>query len=236
MNNEHKDYYHAVPLAMEYTYPLDDEVTEASDYRQLMHLLRYAGEGDIVRLEISNYGGSLSTCIAIVNAIRQSAATTVGALQSVAYSAAGAIWLACDVQEVGQHSSFMGHPANGGDYGTLHQRKTAAEHTYQILESLYRDVYAGFLTEEEIDSVLKNDEVWLTETQIKERLEKREADYVKATEEAEAVADQMFEDMFAPPPEHLLKKMTKADLIRMINGEIGIDDDGNIVELEEDDE
>ena len=57
MNNEHKDYYHAVPLAMEYTYPLDDEVTEASDYRQLMHLLRYAGEdaeGERAELEATD--------------------------------------------------------------------------------------------------------------------------------------------------------------------------------------
>lgn len=218
-----KDSYKVLPIALEYIYDLDDEVTETSDYRELLYVLRVAQENDVVRININNYGGHLTTCVAIVNAIKNSAATTIGSLCSIAYSAAGAIWLACDVQEVGRHCGFMGHSAQGGDYGSLQQRKQSVEHTYAILESLYMDVYSGFLSEEEIQSVLKNDEVWLTEKEIIERLNKRN--------DSEELFD--IEMMMEPPPKEILNKITKKDIIRFIHGEIDIDEDGTVMKVED---
>lgn len=234
MNNEHKDYYRAVPISTEFTYDLDDEVTDVGDYRELISLLRYAGEDDVVRININNYGGQLPTCIAIVNAIRSCKALTVGVLSSVAYSAAGAIWMACQAQEVGRHCGFMAHPASGGDYGTLHQRKQAADHTLEMLRSLYEDVYEGFLTKEEIESILKSDDLWLNEKDIRERLEKRDQYFQQLESAAEAEADRLIEEMFAPPSPEVLKKLTKQQLIDLISGEIGLDEEGNIVEADGD--
>lgn len=234
MNNEHKDYYRAVPISTEYTYDLDDEVTEVSDYRELISLLRYATENDVVRININNYGGHLTTCIAIVNAIRNCQATTIGSLTGVAYSAAGAILLACDVQEIGNHVGFMAHPANGGDYGTLHQRQQSIKHTLEMLRSLYEDVYEGFLSKEEIDSILKQDDVWLNEKEIKSRLEKRNEYFENKLLEQEIQDTEQLEEMFNVPDEKILNKLTKSQLVRYIKGEIDVDPDtGEITEVED---
>jgi ATP-dependent protease ClpP protease subunit len=222
MNQQHKDYYYAIPNSITYTYYLDDEVTDSSDYRELLQMLQNAGEDDLVRIVISNYGGSLSTCIAIVNGLRACRATTVGVLTSVAYSAAGAIWLACEVQEVHNHVGFMGHDGQGGTFGSMFQQKQHIEHTMSILRSLYEDVYEHFLTKDEIETVLRNSDLWLTEKEIIERLEKRAELFKQQTEQRNKEA---MNDLFGDEeiiPDEVLNKLTKAQLIQYMKGEIGI--------------
>lgn len=231
MNQQHKDYYYAVPNSITYTYYLDDEVTDSSDYRELFQMLYNASENDEVRIVISNYGGSLSTCVAIVNAVRSCRAVTVGVLTSIAYSAAGAIWLACEGQEVHNHVGFMGHDAVGGSYGALFQQKQRIEHEMAVLRSLYEDVYLHFLTTDEIETVLKNGDLWLTEKQIIERLEKR-ADMFKQEREAvqKALNEEIFDDFGEELPDEVLMKLTKAQLISYMKGEsiVTVGEDGKI--------
>jgi ATP-dependent protease ClpP protease subunit len=239
MTQQHKDYYYAVPNSVTYTYYLDDEVTDSSDYRELLQMLFNAGEDDVVRIVLSNYGGSLSTCVAIVNGIRSCRATTVGVLTSVAYSAAGAIWLACEGQEVHNHVGFMSHDGQGGTFGSMFQQKQHIEHSMAILRSLYEDVYKHFLSPEEIDTVLKNGDLWLTENEIIERLEKRSAIFKQEHEDKQKAAyDEMFAEFEGDEiPDEILKKLTKSQLIDYIKDEIDIviNEDGSfeIVDVEE---
>lgn len=220
-----KDVYYVSPNSLTFTYYLDDEVTDPSDYRELFQMLYNAGQDDVVRLIISNYGGSLTTCVAITNAIRSCKAHTVGVLTSVAYSAAGAIWLACESQEVHNHVGFMGHDGQGGTYGSLHQQKLHVEHTMAILRSLYEDVYEHFLSPEEIETVLRNGDLWITEKEIITRLENRQ----KAFEEEHAAAKEaQYNDLMATfdeheVPESILKKLTKSQLIDYLMDKVIID-------------
>ena len=238
MNQQHKDYYYAVPNSITYTYYLDDEVTDSSDYRELLQMLYNAGEDDVVRIVISNYGGSLSTCVAIVNAIRACRAVTVGVLTSVAYSAAGAIWLACEGQEVHNHVGFMSHDGQGATFGSMFQQKQHIEHSMAILRSLYTDVYQYFLTDDEIEKVLNNADMWLTEAEIIQRLEKRSELFKSESEKRKQdVIDDMFPDFGEELDDKTLMKLTKPQLIDYMNGRIvvNVDDNGkiSIVEVEE---
>lgn len=229
MSNK-KDYVYMTPVATEYRYYLDDSVSDPQDYHELFELLSSAGENDMVRIIISNFGGSLVTCIAIVNAIRSSKALTVGVLASVAYSAGGAIWLSCEAQEVQQHVGFMAHDAQGGSFGSLFQQKQSIAHEMEILRSLYSDVYEGFLTEEEIELVLKNGDMWLTEKDICDRLDNRvkyfEAKQKEAQTRAFNLEDSLLEFEEVLTKEQLLK-LTKADLAAYVLGEISVDVDDN---------
>lgn len=233
MSNK-KDYVYGTPVATEYRYYLDDSVSDPQDYHELFELLANAGENDLVRIIISNFGGSLVTCIAIVNAIRSTKAMTMGVLASVAYSAGGAIWLACEGQEVQQHVGFMAHDAQGGSFGSLFQQKQSIEHEMEILRSLYLDVYEGFLSEEEIELVLKNGDMRLSEKEICSRLDKR----VKLFESRQKQAIKDMEDMFSGGeqiPDWVFnhKLMTKAKLISLFKGEvdIAIDEQNKTFEL-----
>ena len=237
MSNK-KDYVYGTPVATEYRYYLDDSVSNPQDYHELFELLANAGENDLIRIIISNFGGSLVTCIAIVNAIRSAKAMTMGVLASVAYSAGGAIWLACEGQEVQQHVGFMAHDAQGGSFGSLYQQKQSIDHEMEILRSLYTDVYKGFLSEAEIELVLKNGDMWLSEKEICERLEKREKLFKAEHEAQREQAEKDFEELFGEPDEipqwvfdH--KKMTKAALVSLFKGETDliIDEENKTFEL-----
>jgi ATP-dependent protease ClpP protease subunit len=222
--SDKKDYVYATSVATEYRYYLDTSVTETEHYTELFELLFNAGENDCVRIIISNFGGSLSTCVAIVNAVKNCRALTVGVLASVAYSAGGAIWLACEAQEVGQHTGFLAHDGQGSTYGSLHQQKMSIEHDMAILRSLYEDVYENFLTKEEIETVLKNGDLWISGKDIVERLEKREALYKQQDEEAAKKQEAELEEMFNEPeiPQEALAKLTKAQLISYIKGDVDV--------------
>lgn len=227
MSNK-KDYVYGTPVATQYRYYLDESVSNPQDYHELFELLANAGENDLVRIIISNFGGSLVTCIAIVNAIRSTKAMTVGVLASVAYSAGGAIWLACEGQEVQQHVGFMAHDAQGGSFGSLFQQKQSIEHEMQILHSLYNDVYRGFLSEDEIEIILKNGDMWLSEKDICDRLDKRVA-FFKAEDKAnQQKAEKEFEEqMFGPEiqftKEQLVaSKIKREDIAKAFFGEVDL--------------
>lgn len=198
MNKQNNyNYVTATPLSIGYEFHLDDEVTGTEDYRELFEVLRSATENDIVRLSIANFGGNLHTCISIISAIRSSKAFVIGSLTSIAYSAAGVIWLACDHREVFEHASFMGHDASSWIGGTTTQQLKQVQNTKKVVEGLYRDIYTGFLTEEEIEYILNGGDVWLHFDEIVERLEQNE-----------------------PKPETItleeLSKFTKKELIEII--------------------
>lgn len=192
------NYVTAIPVAFDYNYHLDDEVQSTEDYRELFEVLRMATENDVVRIQIQNFGGNLHTCISIVNAIRNSKAVVVGSLTSIAYSAASVIWLACDVKEVYEHAGLMAHDANGWAFGSLTQQLKQIEHSKKVLEGLYRDVYNGFLTEEEINSILDGGDIWLDYTEIIARLNK--------------ITEVQEENL----SEEKLNKMSKKELIQLI--------------------
>lgn len=235
MTHNKKDYVYMTPVSTEYRYYLDTSVTETEHYTELFELLYNAGENDCVRIIISNFGGSLSTCVAIVNAVRSCRALTVGVLASVAYSAGGAIWLACEAQEVGQHTGFLAHDGQGSTYGSLHQQKMSIEHDMAILRSLYSDVYEYFLTPEEIEVVLKNGDLWISGKDIIERLEKRDAalkeQQEKAVAQQESDMEAMFkelDDLSEAIPEAIIDKLSKQDLRDYLKGytEIKVEEDG----------
>lgn len=239
MSNK-KDCVYVTPIATEYRYYLDESVSNPQDYHELFELLNIAGENDCVRIIISNFGGSLTTCLAIVNSIRACRAVTIGVLASVAYSAGGVVWLACEGQEVQQHAGFMGHDAQGGSFGSLYQQKQSIEHEMVMLRSLYEDVYEHFLSTQEIEVLLKNGDLWLNEKDIIQRLDKRQELYqaqdLDRKAEQEAAMEEMFNSIENEVPVEVLAKVNKANLIRYINSDIDIlvDEEGKplIVELD----
>lgn len=177
--NENTERYYVTPIAHEYRYYLDDEVGDVQDYHTLFELLANASEQDVVKIIVSNFGGAFHTCVSIVNAIRNTKAHTVGVLASVAYSAGGAVWKSCAENIVESHASFMGHDSQGADFGSSHKRMKSIQHHREVLLDFYKDVYQGFLTEQEIEGLLEDNDLWLKSSEIVERLEKCNAEVNK---------------------------------------------------------
>ena len=93
------------------------------------------------------------------------------------------------------------------------------------LEALYRDVYFGFFTESEITDILEGKDFYIEYDEICERLEKRE----RAIQEEAANFEEAFQRELSSmmdadkEPDWVLNKLTKQQLVKYVQGEIGIE-------------
>lgn len=236
-----KDLVYAQPKAYEFTYYLSDCVQDSHEYHELLQLLDNAGENDLVRLVINNYGGDAGTCVQLVDHIRNCKATVVGILSGSAFSAAGVVFLACDEQVVADHSMLMIHNAVGGASGSFSEMAKKIAAVNKQTELLYQDVFRHFLTEDELLAVARGEEFWFVYTEILERLEKREELLKAEHEEYMGACQKQLNELFGEPEEEVIpdwilfnKSVTKATLAKIIKKEVtvtNIDEENKTFEL-----
>lgn len=217
-----------------YGYSLDSDIVEPHNYRNLLQCLESMEEGDVLELDICCFGGYLHTTIMISNAIRNCKGHVHGYLTGVAMSGGSIILMSCHSVGVAPHSELMAHTSLGGHpYQKLPDTLSAATSSGKQLNSLYHDVYKGFFTEAEIDRILDGKDYYLLYDEICERLQKR-AELLEAehSQQQEDALNEMFPD-YEEVPDEVLLKLTKAQLIQYMKGEVIVDvsDTGKITVL-----
>lgn len=150
---------------------LDDYIREPSYYRQAFHVLRTAQKGDRVNLIINNGGGSVNSAIMFINLIEETEAEVLAVLEGETHSASSMIALSCHGVHVKPFASMMVHHASFGTYNTVQNVMDHVNFTSKQTEALIRKVYKFFLTETEIEEVIRNREIWLTHEEIGDRLD-----------------------------------------------------------------
>lgn len=153
-----------------FTFEIDSEIVEPSYYSALINTLENATETDTVILRINSVGGRVDSAIDLVTALQNTLARTIAHTTGHCYSAATLLALSCGEVYVGSYSDWMLHNAAGGFGGTIVDIKQQANHEHDMLEKLFKDVYIPFLSEEEVDLLLRNGAIWLTAEEVKERL------------------------------------------------------------------
>lgn len=154
-----------------YIIRLDGDVGEPQDHDDLLEALYTVEEGDTVDLYINSLGGHLYTAIQIIDAIQRCKGTVIGHLVGVGHSAASAIYLACQGWSVTPLGFMMIHNETGGCWGKNHERASEHEFNKTFNPFMLKTMYEGFLTEEEIQSVIEGKDIWLDSENITERLE-----------------------------------------------------------------
>jgi ATP-dependent protease ClpP protease subunit len=149
---------------------LDGEIGEPSQYREIYHALINAGHQDLVLLHINSNGGRLDAGTQIINHIKNCKAKVVGVMHMEAASMASAIMLACNDWELNTFSTAMIHSCSYGAIGKQSDIRTRVDFTTKFNEKYIRENYTGFLTEDEIDRVLKGDDLYFDSEQLEEKL------------------------------------------------------------------
>lgn len=223
----------AYPMGMRYVLKFDSTIEEPEYYSYFCDVLSMANEEDYIEMYFSTPGGNGDTMITLMNLMDMCKAHIHGILTSSASSAGSYLFLKCDTHTVGKHCSMLCHQVSYGIGGSHHEIRSFVDHMEAEEKGLVEDVYSGFLSEDEKVRLMRGEQIHIRSDEIVSRLENRAAflEEQQLSDEQEAIAE--FEEMFAPPPDKLLNGLTKKDLIRMIKGEIGVDEDGNIVELED---
>ena len=162
-------------LSYVHTAFIDKTIGEPSQYRKLFHILRNAGENDIVKIHINSLGGLLSTGVALMNAIYMCQATTLAIVDFEAVSAATLPVMACDKVIMMPGSYLMIHHAKfGSGMDTVSRVRDQIGFTTKYLDETITGIYEGFLTDDEIHNVIENSkELFFTAEEVEERLENR---------------------------------------------------------------
>lgn len=173
----------SMPIAFEHTINLDSDIGRPCNHREEIAVLRNAGPNDIVHMLLNTGGGQLDTTIAIITAMRGCEASITTELVGDCCSAGTAIFLEGDIQVVNPLlGSFMIHQASHGYAGTDSDIYDYSVHSRKSNTSFIKEIYKGFLTDEEIELVITGKQVWLIPEEIRERCQAR-ADFLQKLHE-----------------------------------------------------
>lgn len=155
------------------TIPIDEEVKQASYYRQVVQAINNLAAEDEINLEINSYGGNINGLVALLSALKRTEALSTAFINGEAHSAASFLALSCDNIVVSPHATMLVHFASAGSAGKVADMRKHVQHVHDTTEQLFRDTYQGFLSEEEIERCVEGNELWLNADEIIARLEQK---------------------------------------------------------------
>lgn len=154
-----------------YEHYLDYSLRDFGKARQLCTLLRGVEEGDTVVIRINSPGGRWDIAAMIINAINECAGTVIGVIEQECASSATMIFLSCHQWQVQPWGEMMIHNASYGAVGKSHEVSARVRSAESQMSQVVRSIYKDFLTEDEIEEVIKGMDIYLTADEIVSRLE-----------------------------------------------------------------
>lgn len=218
---------YSFPISFGHVLMFNSTIDSPDEYAEFCDTLIGATENDVVNIYFSTGGGDGGTMVQILNLMLQCKAHIIGHLISEASSAGSFLLLHCDEIFVGEYTEMLCHTVKYGVYGDHPSVQSQVNHTGSLTEKMIRGTYKYFLTEEEIDDVLKNNrQIFLDSDEICRRLEIRQQKYAEDELESKKKAEQEFEELFddCTVPDWVYSKLSKPQLIQFAKGESIITD------------
>lgn len=174
-------------VAQQYEFYLSGEILDAQEYIEWFDIIRNAQPADTVKIYINSPGGDLYTTLQFLRVMGDTQATVTTSVEGACMSAATMIFLHGHMQEVTPHSLFMFHNYSAGTFGKGGEMYDQLSFERAWSEKFMREVYADFLTEDEIQSMMHNKDIWMDSEEVVKRLNKLMAlhEAAIALEEAE---------------------------------------------------
>ncbi len=148
----------------------DEEISNPSKYRELIHTLLMSSEHDQFIFMINSPGGYLSSALAIIETMKSSEALIRANLFGECHSAASMIALNCDEIMVSDSATMLVHTASYGTEGQSGNVRAHVDFSSKRIKSIIEDTYSGFMTSNEIADLHKGMEFWFDSKEIGKRL------------------------------------------------------------------
>jgi len=149
---------------------LGTDIGEPEEYFPMIHEIRTAQDGDVIHIHLNVTGGILATGVQIIAAMKSSAATIITSIEGECHSLGTLIFLSGDEFIVSQFALAMFHNYSGESYGKGNERYAEVIATNDWFGRIAATAYKDFLTDEEINSILKGSDLWMNDEEIVERL------------------------------------------------------------------
>ncbi len=166
---------------------IDEPIRSAKYYRSVVQELGDLTENDEVIFRISSPGGDLNGLVALIEAIRNCDADILAVITGQAHSAASMLALSCPNVAITPSANMLVHFVSFGSGGKAWDVVSHVHHTVDYSTAIFKEIYQGFLTEEEMQNIIEGKELWLQAPEIEERLIKRQEFYQKQEQEEEPV-------------------------------------------------
>ena len=152
------------------SYYLCGEILEPQHYTELFYTLRTAAESDLIYLHLNSSGGDFNTGLQIINNIIASEARVITILEARAYSMAALIFLSGDKLVVHDNCQLMFHIYSGYFSGKGNEQQAEVMAVGNWFEKAMARICVPFLTEAEINRILKGSDLWMDSDEISHRL------------------------------------------------------------------
>jgi ATP-dependent protease ClpP protease subunit len=161
------------------TYFIDiiGEISDASQFSDAISVLNMVDEDSDVVINLSTNGGSLAAADSLIHALRKTKANVHFVASGICHSAGSLLLLEAHSFELSEGFSSLIHCGSLGNIGAFNQYKSQAAFDVMYMERTMRNAYRHFLTEEEIENVLKGQDLWLDAEQWMVRSEARNECY-----------------------------------------------------------
>jgi ATP-dependent protease ClpP protease subunit len=165
----------STPIGTVYTCHVNQPFLDVRQFEDLVAVLDTARQGDIVEIKLSTPGGAVHAVLPVMSAIAATNAQVfVHAVSDVASAGTFLLMLADDVY-VNQYATLMFHQVTFGAYGPGNQVGDRVDYVMKSSSQMMRDLYHGFLTEDEITAMLSGKEFWMDKNEFETRYAKRKA-------------------------------------------------------------
>jgi ATP-dependent protease ClpP protease subunit len=166
--------FYETPLVSQkiFHFYISEAVGDADKYVELIHKIKTAAPTDVIYLYLNTPGGNLYTGIQIMSAMNNSDAHVITVLEGEVCSLGTMLFLCGDEFVVNDFSMFMIHNYSGGAGGKGHEIVAQVDASTVEFKKLFNKIYYPFLTREEIDRVIKGEDLWMGADEVRSRLDK----------------------------------------------------------------
>lgn len=151
---------------------ISTSIGDATKYIDMIHRIRMAGPNDVIYIHLNSPGGNISTGVQIINAMLSSQAKIVTIIESEAHSLATMIFLCGDEFVVYDNCIMLFHNYSGGISGKGNEQESAISATVKWVSILLKKIYIPFMTEDEVDRILRGEDLWMHSDEIRKRLDR----------------------------------------------------------------
>jgi ATP-dependent protease ClpP protease subunit len=150
-----------------------------------IEVMRMASENDTIVINLQTCGGSIDATDTFIQAMRECEAPIVVRASGGVHSAGTMILLEADHFTLSENFSSLIHNGSTGSGGKFSDYKSETAFTAKWFERSLRDTYEGFLTEGEIEDVIKGVDMWLDADEWMRRAQARNEYAKRKMEEAQ---------------------------------------------------
>lgn len=185
---KHYTYIHQAVTSNVHHFYISSSIEDPIYYTDMVHKIMVAAPNDIIYIHLATPGGYVATGIQLINAMNASQAHVIAALEGEVASLGTMLFLAADEFIVHDNCLLMFHNYSGGVWGKGHEQVAALESATRWSEDFMMRLYVPFMTKDEVERLIKGEDIYMHPPEIKERL----AAMVKIRQEeadAEAAAE-----------------------------------------------